>query len=204
MPGHLLDPESGFATGEAGAGEQEDQRHLAAGELVEILRRGDLEVVGTGIGNSIIVVSLKPWTMVEHCIHRNGFSVWDQRGRGPNWSASPAVSAASYARRCGSICTWHRSAMACTRSPAPSVIWILAVSCGTAAYGSATTSSIRKDRSIIRPAPVAAAGCAPTPGRRIRRSRPGRPGRRRIRAIPGGAGRRTRSRRRSGPGSTAA
>ena len=57
--------------------------------------------------------------MVEQCIQRNGLSVCDHRSRGPNWSASPAVSCASYARRCGSIRTWQRSAMACTCSPEP-------------------------------------------------------------------------------------
>ena len=44
-------------------------------------------------------------------------------------------------RRCGSIRTWQRSAMACTVAPVVSSIRSRAVSCGAAAYGSATMSS---------------------------------------------------------------
>ena len=50
------------------------------------------------------------------------------------------MSASLYGRRCGSIRTWQRSAMAWTVAPVVSSIRSRAVSWGAAAYGSATMS----------------------------------------------------------------
>ena len=37
---------------------------------------------------------VKPWTIVLHCIHMNGFKVLDQRSRPPKSDSSPPSSAA--------------------------------------------------------------------------------------------------------------
>lgn len=48
LPRHRLDAEAGPLLGEDGATEQEQQRDLAVVEGLEVLGRGDLEVVGAG------------------------------------------------------------------------------------------------------------------------------------------------------------
>ena len=94
MPRHLLDAESGSASREAGSGEHEEQRHLAAAELVQVLKRSPRgrrspawEINECRLGEAL--------DHGEQCIQRNGLRVCDHRSRGPNWSASPAVSCAS-------------------------------------------------------------------------------------------------------------
>ncbi len=64
-------------------------------------------------------------------------------------SSSPLSSSALYARRCGSMRTWQRSAIAWMTSAVASVMRSRAVSCGAAAYSSTKTSTMAKSSSLI-------------------------------------------------------
>ena len=151
MPGHLLDPESGAAPGEAGAGEHEDQRHVPTAELdARYFDAGHLEVVGHRHRQlNRASCRVKPWTMVEHCIQRNGLRVCDQRSRGAELVGESAQSrrVVGAALRLDPHLAPQRDSMDLLAGAL--LIPDRAVSCGTAAYGSATTSSTRKARSIM-------------------------------------------------------
>ena len=164
-------PRTPAAPGEDGAGEEQDERDEAVAQRVQVLRPGDLEVVGAGQRQ----VDLgRPGEALHHrgAVHPgNGRRVSRHRLRSPNRPSSSASSASPYGRRCGSIRTWQRSAMAWIVAPVVSSIRSRAVSCGATAYGSATMSSTVKLELVMDGRPDrsgARAGLRAPPRRRTR------------------------------------
>ena len=94
---------------------------------------------------------MKPGTIVDACVHRNGRSVPAHRSGVPKRSVNAPGS--SYRRRCGSMVICTRSAIACTAAPVDSAARIRKSRAGAAAYGSGAASSTVKDRSITGTAP---------------------------------------------------
>ena len=85
------------------------------------------------MGRSTSVMPVKPCTIELVCIHMNGLRVSNHRSRVPNMSSRPLSSSAVYLRRCGSMRTWQRRAIAWMTSPVLSSMRSRAVSCGAAA-----------------------------------------------------------------------